>query len=335
MGSFACKAICPEIDLEHQHGIPLENEHGLIFPMYHPALGIYEPKKMLMIRTDWIRLKQLLSGTLQLPYDPYPNPDYREVTDAREIRELDLTVPLAGDTESTRKREPFCLTFSTQSGSGRLIRANRRDLLRAFQARVEKWEGPILFHNWFYDWMVTEAMELQFPYHRIVDTMAEVYRLGNLPQGLKALAYRELGMVMQDFEDLVIPYSREHVLNYYKIAQCQDWPKPAEELVQDDKTGLWKLYKPQGMNTKLKRFFTDYSKNPEKDVFLTWENWEPHQAEIEEKCGEWPGLCISHVPFEKTLHYACRDADALIRFWPILKHMQSRVRKVSQERWRE
>jgi hypothetical protein len=164
--------------------------------------------------------------------------------------------------------------------------------------------------------------------------MAEVYRLGNLPQGLKALAYRELGMVMQDFEDLVIPYSREMVLNYYRLAQLHEWEKPAEELVIDDKTGLWKLYKPQSMSTKLKRFFTDYSKNPDKDVFLTWENWESQQAAIEDKVGAWPGMCISHVPFEETLQYACRDADALIRLWPILKHMQSRVRKVSQEHWR-
>ena len=28
--------------------------------------------------------------------------------------------------------------------------------------------------------------------------MARVYHLGNLPQGLKALAFRELGMVMQE-----------------------------------------------------------------------------------------------------------------------------------------
>jgi uracil-DNA glycosylase family 4 len=140
MGSFACKAVCPEIDLEHQHGIPLENENGLIFPMYHPALGIYEPKKMLLIRTDWMRLKQLLHGTLQLPYDPYPTPDYREVTDASEIRALDRTVPLAGDTESTRKRWNRSVSLTvTHPGSGRLITCRPSSICsRDFKARVEK-----------------------------------------------------------------------------------------------------------------------------------------------------------------------------------------------------
>jgi hypothetical protein len=141
---------------------------------------------------------------------------------------------------------------------------------------------PILFHNWLYDWAVTEALGIHFPYHRIVDTMARVFHLGNLPQGLKALALRELGMTMQDFDDLVTPYSRANVLHYYEIARSMTWPKPEEELEIDSKTGLWKLYKPQSMNTKLKRFFTDYGKNPDKDVFQMWtKNWVNEQTLIE------------------------------------------------------
>jgi uracil-DNA glycosylase family 4 len=337
LGSFACQAVCPEVNLELQHGFPVDTAWGIpAFPMYHPALGIHEPKKMLMIRNDWQRLRQYLKGTLVLPVDEYPNPDYQEVTDASEIQELDCSLPLAGDTESTRQREPYCLTYSVCAGTGRLIRANRRDLLAEFQSKIESWEAPILFHNWLYDWPVTEAMGLRFPHRHIVDTMSRVFHLGNLPQGLKALASRELGMEMQDFEDVVTPYSRAHVLNYYEIARLIDWPKPEEELVIDEKTGLWKLYKPQGMNTKLKRFFTDYGKAPDtKDVFAMWEdNWVEQQAMIEAEIGKWPGLCISHVPFEKVLYYACRDVDALIRLYPVLTQMRSQVRHTSQEHWR-
>lgn len=336
LGAFACRAVCPDIDLELQHGIPVMTAWGIpAFPMYHPALGIHEPKKMLHIRTDWQRLKEYLHGTLQIAEDIYESPDYQEIHTCAELRELDPSLPLAGDTESTRNREPFCLTYSQRAGQARLIRASRHDLLRELGQILTQWRAPILFHNWLYDWPVTEAMGLRFPHKLMVDTMARVFHLGNLPQGLKALAYRELGMTMQDFDDVVTPYSSQNVLFYYELARSMDWPKPEEELVQDDKTGLWKLYKPQSMNTKLKRFFTDYGKNPEKDIFAMWtDNWVEQQAMIEAECGPWPGKCISHVPFDKVLYYACRDADALRRLWPRIQHMNARVRHVSQEHWR-
>lgn len=338
LGSFACRAVCPDVDLELQHGMPVETAWGIpAFPMYHPALGMHEPKKMLQIRTDWQRLRKYLRGDLLLPQDDYTGiTDYQEITDASEFAALDPSCPLACDTESTRKREPYCLTFSQLPGSGRLLRAERRDLLLHFQRYLERWRAPILFHNWLYDWPVTQALGLAFPTRTIVDSMAVVFHLGNLPQGLKALAYRLLGMEMQDFIDLVKPYSVPKVLHYYAVAATHDWPKPEQELVQDSKTGLWKIYKPQSMNTKLKRFFTDYGKNPDKDVFKMWEdNWLMQQSMIEEQCGEWPGMCITHVPFEKVLYYACRDVDALIRLWPVLNAMRKVVRRLPQEQWRD
>lgn len=337
LGAFACKAVMGDgFDLELRHGIPTESLWGIpAFPMYHPALGIYEPKKMLYIRTDWHRLKLYLRGSLPAREDEWAGKeDYREVTDEDEIQDIDVDRPMGADTESNRKREPFCLTYSQSAGRGRLIRADNTALLRAFQRKLSEFRSPILFHNWFYDWTVTEAMGLHFPYRRIVDTMSRVFHLGNLPQGLKALAYRELGMAMQDFDDLVTPYSSQYVINYYDICRTFNWPKPDEELEQDSKTGLWKIKKPQSMNTKLKRFFTDLKNNPDKDVFKAWENWDRSHAMMEAEFGAWPGKCISHVPFDATLYYACRDADALIRLWPVLQQMRANVRHTMQENWR-
>lgn len=333
LGAFACKAVCPHVGLELAHGLPTTSLWDIpVFPMFHPALGIHEPKKMLYIRTDWHRLRSYLSDTLHIPVDDYPNPDYLEVTDVEQLDEVDTSAPMGCDTESTRQREPYCLTFSQRPGQGRLIQAARPDLLGRFNHILHEFRSDILFHNWLYDAPVTERLGLQFPHRQVVDTMARVFHLGNLPQGLKALALREIGMVMQDFEDLVTPYSTKKVLDYYGWAAQQDWPKPDEEVVMDDKTGLWKLYKPQSMNTKLKRFHTDYGKNPEKDVFSIWDGWQTEM--IESQIGPWPGLCITHVPFEETLYYACRDADATLRLWPILKAMLRQVRKFSQEHWR-
>src|SRR6185436_3630423 len=74
LGSFACRAIDPDIDLELQHGIPLRTSWGMVFPQFHPAQGLHEPKKMLMIRTDWQRLRQYLVGKLYIARDVYSSP---------------------------------------------------------------------------------------------------------------------------------------------------------------------------------------------------------------------------------------------------------------------
>jgi uracil-DNA glycosylase len=335
LGVLACYAIDPDINLELQHGIPLETSWGTVFPMYHPAGGLHEPKKMLMIRNDYVRLGKYLKGKLRLPVDHYGT-DYQEIgaddllTDYLECN--DYTRPLACDTEVTRKREPFCLSYSMHPGTGRLIRAEDKNALEIFQCILNRWEGPILFHNWLFDSQVVEKMGLVFPHKRIIDTMVRAYHLGNLPQGLKALAYRLLGMRMQDFSDLVDPYSTPLCLNYLREAVNHEWPKPEEQTVRDPQ-GQWKLYKPQSMSTKLKRFLTDYQRHPDKDVFQAWDNWEDDHKLIEMVCGEWPGKDIRHVPMEKVIHYACRDADSTLRLWPILQGMTRQVRRKLSEHW--
>lgn len=336
MGALACHVIDPDINLDLQHGIPLETSWGTVFPMYHPAGGLHEPKKMLLIRNDWVRLGKYLKGKLSIPQDHHPRPDYREINGYRLLGDYlecnDYSGVIAIDTEITRFREPFCLTLSTSPGSGRLIRAADKDSLEIFQLILDQWNGPILLHNYMFDAPVLRRMGIRPPERYVVDTMVRAYHLGNLPQGLKALAYRLLGMQMQDFTDLVLPYSQPVMLDYLNQAAALDWPKPDEDLVRTDEGG-WKLYQAQGMNTKLKRFFTDLGKNPNIDLLERWDNWEDNHRVIEEKLGPWPGMCITHVPMDKIVHYACRDTDATLRLWPVLEQMRRDVRKKLPEHW--
>lgn len=338
MGAFACYAIDPDIQLELQHGIPLQTAWGNTFPMYHPAGGIHEPKKMLQIRTDWARLRKHMAGSLTLPTDRYPDPDYQECESVAQLDDylhFSYKDPMACDTETKKGGDPFCITLSVFPGTGRLIRAENHKVLDRLQDYLDAWTGTILFHNWLFDGEVVEEMGLRFPWRRIVDTMVKVFHLGNLPQGLKALAYRELGMLMQDFDDLVTPYSLPIVLDYLRNAMCEEWEVPEATLIRTDGGG-WKQYKPHGFKTKLKTFWTSYSKNPDKDVYESWtKNWAEHHAEVQDKQGPWPGKCITYAPFDKVLHYACRDADATLRLWPIIQNMERRVRRSVQERWRD
>lgn len=338
LGSFACRAVAPDVELDMHHGRVVETPWGIpAFPMYHPASGIHEPKKMLHLRTDWHRLKSVLKGTYRAAVDDYPDPDYREVIHADEIEELDPCLPLGADTESKRDKTPFCVTYSQRPGTGRLVRAGNIPVLQALGKRLRDWKSDILVHNLPYDEPVFQELGLHVPFRRFVDTMAEVYHLGNLPQGLKALAFRECGMVMEGFEDVVSPHSRRLVLQFYQALSAYTWPKPEESLRMDPETGLWKLYKPQSMSTKLKRFWTDLRKNPAKDVFKMWEeNWVEYAGMLEGESGlTYPGMCVSHAPFERVLHYACRDSDATLRLWlNVIRPMRRRVRKYSQELWR-
>jgi uracil-DNA glycosylase len=338
MGVLACHVIGPDIDLELQHGIPLDTAWGKVFPMYHPAGGLHEPKKMLLIRNDWVRLGKYIKHRLHIPHDTCIPPDYREIgADALLEDYLECnhySLPMACDTESKRNGDPYCLTFSIAPGTGNLIRADGSECLEIFQAILDSWKGPILWHNWMYDQRVVAKMGLRFPEQNIVDTMVRAYHLGNVPQGLKALAYRLLGMKMKDFDDVVTPYSTPKCLSYIRGAMDYDWPKPEEQTVRDE-NGQWKLYKPQSMGTKFKRFLTDYSKNPEKDIYKSWDNWSDDHELIESRLGPWPGKCISYVPFNETLHYACRDADALLRVWPILEGMTRQVRRKLSEHWED
>lgn len=341
MGAFAAHAIDPTINLELHHGIPRDTAYGKAIPFYHPALGLYEPKKMLMIRTDWDRLRRYIRGVLPIPVDRFKGrEDYRELSTPEEIYEVldgQWHLPMGADTEITGRRRPYCWSFSTKAGTGYVVKADNQECITAFQDNLDIWTGSILFHNWLFDSNVMDAIGIVFPEKRIVDTMERVYHLGNLPQGLKALALRELGMEMQDFEDLVRPYSTPVALQYLRNALAEDWPKPPEEMYKDFKAGVWKIKKPQGMGTKIKRFLTAAGKNEgECDPFKAWDdNWEDSHKMIEDVMGEWPGLSIEHVPWDLAIYYAGRDSDALIRLWPILETMAGNVRKKSQEKWRE
>lgn len=338
MGAFACRAIDPSINLELQHGFPVDTPYGQAFPMYHPAGGIHEPKKMLIIRTDWTRLRKYLAGKLRIPVDHYAGgEDYRWLQTEDHVDEMlwgQWENDLAADTEVMRGGTPFCITGSTEPGTGWLIRAEDTHILKRLQWHLDRWKGKYLFHNWLFDEDVTLNMGLRFRTKNVIDTMRRVFHLGNLPQGLKPLATRELGMRMQDFDDVVTPYSRELVLNYYRNIYAEDWPKP-EAFMERESDGSWKVKKPHGMNQKIKTFFTYYAKDEEgKEVFDTWKkNWTMHHDMVEEVLGPWPGKCVSHAPFDEVLYYAVRDADATLRLWRHIKQLYPQVRRKPQEHW--
>lgn len=344
LGSFAAKALDPDVDLELHHGIPRKSIWGSdLVCHYHPTLGMYEPKKMLMIRTDYDILRRWLRGYWTPPVDEFAGfEEYKELTTPDQIHESlenEWEKPLGCDTEITYRRDPYCWSYSTQAGTGFVVRVGNKDLIKAFQQELDRWRGRILFHNWLFDETVVTAAGLRFREKLIVDTMERTYHIGNLPQGLKAIAFRELGMQMEDFEDLVRPHSTPLAIQYFRDAMMEKYERPPEQNLMDYKSGEMKVYRPQGMGTKMKRFLTDYKRNENKDPFEAWREWEKKvpgsQAQVEAVMGPFPGMSIEHAPWERVKFYAARDADTLVRYWPLLERMSRAVRRKNQEKWKD
>lgn len=310
LGSVAC-SLMPDVDLETEHGFPREGElfgwKGIIVPMYHPASGLHDTGMMIPMLEDWERLGQMLRGRWEMPTDQCPIRDYRLIQSAEE---LDRYVAGAGryvaiDTERHGER-PFSLQFSCRPGSARMILSENRDLLRRFGSWVK--DRTTVFHNGPQDQDTLDAMGLSV--HMDRDTMQEAYHLGNLPQGLKALAYRLFGVRMKAWRDVVMPYSREKVV---------EWLWAGVEAV--DGKAEWKLWA-RGLKRILRHTAISETYDPWGKIHELAEKLGGADR-LAEIVGPVPEPGIGHVPIEEAVAYACGDADMTLRVFHRLAEIRN------------
>ncbi len=258
MGAPAC-SIIPDLWLEAHHGhVFKRNLFGTerwIVPMYHPAAGLHDPSLMTEMIQDWEHLRKILGGDYSVPVDEYPDPDYADLTGDHEAIRYYANHPsdelyIARDTEYLQLKKspvktPWCSTFTLWPGTGYMIRAIDRDGLKILGEAMTHRFG--ILHNALADLDVEKAMGLpEYPYD---DTMQLAAHQQDLPQKLKALAWRLAGMTMKDYEDVVMPYSRTAVLEWletaYDIAVLTPGTKyvPKKRKVPKTEKALTKLMK--------------------------------------------------------------------------------------------
>lgn len=263
LGAIPCSLFTPKINLTLQHGIPfpgsLFNWSGIVYPCYHPASGLHQTAYMIPLRRDFTRLgeilKELEAGTFEYPSDPYPFTDYSVIHSSLDLhhylsKDFDITsgfhqlYELATDTESTPSGSPYCLTFSTAPGEGRLIYASRPDLLYDYRSLLQSLNPLFLLHNYLHDSPVYSYLSLPIPPTRFLDTMVRAYELGlggggdNDDEGgggaargllsLKALSLRHLHMRMPSFSDTVLPYTLPRLLSYLTRVIQISQPSPSK-----------------------------------------------------------------------------------------------------------
>lgn len=74
-----------DFDLQMGHGRPYQvadpwGDETHIIPVFHPALGIHEPRKMRLIQQDFINVGKFARGELELPQDEFLDTEYEEVS---------------------------------------------------------------------------------------------------------------------------------------------------------------------------------------------------------------------------------------------------------------
>jgi uracil-DNA glycosylase family 4 len=184
LGRHSSRMFLGDVDMEVVHGQPHIVRGCVIVPIIHPAAGLHSTEFQAQIAWDFQQLALAMAGKIPLepPKDAHPNPSYTVNGGCS------ITQDAAVDTEGS-KENPWCLSWSTEAGRGRVVR-----------------EGPaffkhIILHNAMHDLAVLRAMGARF--ETFDDTMEMAYLLEIEPQGLKALGKRHCGMEMQSYKDVV------------------------------------------------------------------------------------------------------------------------------------
>lgn len=333
MGATACSLV-PKIQLDKDHGMPVRVQNGdsnalggwegWAWPTFHPASGLHQTSMMIPLMEDFERLGRWRRGRWRAPKCVESRRDYKVVKSSREIA-YDLTIApssydwLPIDTENDGA-QPWSLQYSVRPGHGRMIMADRAELLQGFADYVAIWDG-LLLHNAVHDLEVLGRMGIH-P-RRFRDTMQEAYHLGNQPQGLKALAWRLLGIRMRSWEDVVLPHSQAKMREWLMAAWDAASDRLRVRVEKQLKTKVSVTYKPSEVERAAKRIMS-HSHKPEYDL---WEKVE--EARLGELVGEWAGeppkKSIAHVPVEEAIEYACQDADVTGQVGVVLERLRQEI----------
>jgi len=327
MGGVACSLADTPIDLDMHHGLPQANSllgglwEGMVFPTYHPAAGLHEGQMILEIRQDFRNLGDYLKGRLETPLGPYPRVERRLLGSPREVSRALEAVPdgyleVAIDTESDGP-DPWCLSFSTDPLRGYVVLERDREAVGEFARWLVGRRPLVVMHNSLYDLGVLRRMGVQVERWR--DTMVDAYLLGDLPQGLKALAWRLLYLPMRSYEEVVLPPSARVARDY--LGRADSLLEAALSCERRLKSGPRKgqlvralvAGAPKDLS-RLQRKVRSLVGDNDADPWDRWDGWsEQDRDTLRSVMGsDLPRPSIRHVPLGEAVDYAGLDAAATL-----------------------
>lgn len=383
LGSSACKLV-GGINLEAHHGRPRYVENflgtdwsGYVFPTYHPAAGMRKGDIMQSSLDDFEVLGRWLRGRWEAPKQLHTGKtDYALITDeGNQGRELGYYFMRSAEAKNRYKKEiaidterhgstPWSIQFSLAPGSARMIRADQPRLLKLFAERLYQNQSTVILHNAPQDMDILNKLGVRVDKFR--DTMQEAFHQGDLPQKLKALAYRLLGVSWNSWEEVVRPASVEKAVEWLgealSIAQadlkmyspkilkrarcllcnhnahegrkCRGAKNNCECVGGGEVSNIIDGYKNHPVETALTRIIR-CSTNPEYDIWEKLEElfgkWEDEREHIDKLIGPMPILGIGNCALNAAVEYGCADADFTGQVAVRLKERRDRYTIVDED----
>ncbi len=363
LGGTACSLFddTEPINLALHHGRPLRRRlYGRdywVIPMYHPALGMHDTRKMTPLLEDWETAGAIIRGEFRIPSDAYAGKeDYRLATTPEQVHAyfsqyahtgnpLRIGTSYGGlDTETDAGRM-WCVTVSVAPGTGILVRVSDLAAIQNLYTHLHRFHWFIHNAGFDVDILAHAPQPLVLTPAQFTCTQQAVYHRGSMPQGLKALGYRIFGISMTSYEDTVLPWSKKRLMDWWVDALLltggDQVEVPGAVSRKTGKQGKSK-FKSTKCYSRLLQIYNYAEANPEYDPWKSWDalgqrdRKEPEKelkVTVEDKrritgeLGEPPRQSIVHVPIDIARDYAIRDADIGLRLGLYLRKDERGFRK--------
>lgn len=353
MGSTAC-SLFDNIYLKTHHGMPLKRSlfgrTYWVLPQFHPAGGLRDTKQMSHALEDWERMRSIIDGEFQIPIDRHKTTDYRLVSGRRGVDEYltpflsDIFIPFGGLDTETDEGNVWCITLSVKPGTGIMILRSDYEAVAAFKDLCDRFRWFV--HNALFD--ISKLYDMGIYLKHVTCTMQAAYHRGSLPQGLKQLAWRLLGITMTEYEDVVIPQSKKKLMSWWQDALVTLDSDATITPRFHKKSG--KELKPDIKSTKMfSRMMFVYNKGQtDSETYDMWKMWDlitetagitrDDKQRLLDRIGPPPSPSIIHVQMEDSIGvtgaktYAIRDADAVLRLGLFLRSQEREIRQSMKRR---
>lgn len=332
VGRFAVRWFLGDVDMDAVHGLPQSSPRapGVVIPCFHPAYGFYDADARTLISYDYANAVAIINGhaSAEPVVDEFVgSEEYLDVTGrqlASVIAGWDESAPIAIDTEGLLNSDwHWSIQVSAAIGTGLVLRSSQPDFeegIAAIRSHTLSPASPATFiHSSMHDFHVTRSMGLDLFDCNLWDTRYAAYTTRIEPQGLKALARRRCGMMMNDYRDVVGNVALEKQLAYLGAILERDWPKPDGRVINNN-DGTSEFYTPQPVGKRAEAILVDfYSGKTDRDGSLVdpMKRWRKVDRElramVERELGTMPIATLADIELNKALRYAARDPDATLR----------------------
>lgn len=223
VGRFAARwFLGDDFDMEALHGLPYHGRTRSTMALYHPAFALHSPHMSPIVWNDFIQFTRMVKGELDGEVahfdDAFPEPKYRLLEYPAEAPDLDPDLPIYIDTEGSVEH-PWGLSWTQCPGRGFVLLKSNTVMLQVLNGFIHKYDLLVVLHNAFHDIAVLRAMGIEG--FRFRDTMVRSYHTCLLPQGLKPLSRRLVGVQQQDYWDVVGTADKEKKIQW--LCEVHQW----------------------------------------------------------------------------------------------------------------